>query len=101
MYSDSFLHNITSPTCITAKSKALFNNYNPNFLSRNIVTTLSDHRAQFLLMKFQTKLDENIYIQTLMKPKKKGILLLTKKVLNGKSGIILSTLSSYHFYVED
>ena len=36
-----------------------------------------------------------------MKPKKKGILLLTKKVLNGKSGIILSTLSSYHFYVED
>ena len=69
MYSDSFLHNITSPTCITAKSKALFNNYNPNFLSRNIMTTLSDHIAQFLLMKFQTKLDEKymymyIYIYT-------------------------------------
>ena len=68
MYSNLLLPHITSPTCITINSKTLIdnifsNNYDSSFTSGNLVTTLSDHHAQFLLMEFQTKRMDNEKIQ--------------------------------------
>ena len=56
-----FLH-ITSPTRITAKSSALIDNifsnfFDSSFTSGNIVTVLSDHHAQFLVIVNQANID--------------------------------------------
>ena len=60
MYSNLFLPQIACPTCVTVNSQTLIdnifsNNYISSFTSGNLVTTLSDHNAQFLLTEFQTK----------------------------------------------
>ena len=54
MYSSSLLHQITSPTRISTKSKTLIGNIfctdSPEKpISGNIITSISDHLAQFLL----------------------------------------------------
>ena len=64
IYCSSFLPVITSPTKITAKSQTLIDNIFANALdttlwSENIATTLSDHNAQFLLLKGQSKTSKN------------------------------------------
>ena len=53
IYSTSVIPQITSPTRITPRSKTLIDNIfstdaNADTLSRNIVTNISDHLAQFL-----------------------------------------------------
>ena len=63
MYANLLPH-ITCPTRVTVNSQTLidnifFNNYDSSFTSGNLVTTLSDHHAQFLLMEFQTKQMDN------------------------------------------
>ena len=55
MYSSLLLLHIFSPTCTTSSSATLIdniftNNYNSSFVSGNLVNTLSDHHAQFLIM---------------------------------------------------
>ena len=60
MYSNLLLPHIASPTRVTAKLGTIIdnmfsNNYDSSFTSDNLVTTLSDHHAQFLLMVSQTR----------------------------------------------
>ena len=60
VYSNLLLPHIASPTCVTLNSETLLdnifsNNYDSSSTSGNLVTTLSDHHAQLLLMEFQTK----------------------------------------------
>ena len=55
MYSPLFLPHIFNPTRTTSSSATLrdnifTNNYNSSFVSGNLVNTLSDHHAQFLIM---------------------------------------------------
>ena len=56
MYSSLLLPHIFSPTRTTLSSSATLienvftNNYNSSFVSGNLVNTLSDHHAQFLIM---------------------------------------------------
>ena len=55
MYSKLLLPNISSPTRITSTSATLIdniftNNYDNTFTSGNLVTTLSDHLAQILIV---------------------------------------------------
>ena len=55
MYSSLLLPHIFSPTRTTSSSATLIdniftNNYNYSFVSGNLVNTLSDHHAQFLIM---------------------------------------------------
>ena len=56
MYSSLLLPHIFSPTRTTSSSSATLienvftNNYNSSFGSGNLVNTLSDHHAQFLIM---------------------------------------------------
>ena len=55
MYSSLLLLHIFSPTRTTSSSATLIdniftNNYNSSFVSGNLVNTLSDHHAQFLIM---------------------------------------------------
>ena len=64
MYCNSLLPHITSPTCITARSKTLIDNifsniYNSTFKSLNLLTTLSDHNAQFFFLENQIKTNKN------------------------------------------
>ena len=68
-YSYQLLLHIASPTRVTINSEILIDNIFSNiyvfsFISENVVTTMSDHHAQFLLIKFQTKrmTNENIHI---------------------------------------
>ena len=63
MYSNLLPH-IAFPTHVTLNSQTLIdsifsNNYDSFFTSGNLVTTLSDQHAQFLLMEFQTKQMDN------------------------------------------
>ena len=58
MYSKLLLPNISSPTRITSTSATLIdniftNNYDNTFTSGNLVTTLSDHLAQILIVPIQ------------------------------------------------
>ena len=62
MHSNLLLPHITSPTRITAKSSTLIDNifsnfFDSSFISDNIVTALSDHHAQFLVIANQTSFD--------------------------------------------
>ena len=55
MYSPLLLPHIFIPTRTTSSSATLIdniftNNYNSSFVSGNLVNTLSDHHAQFLIM---------------------------------------------------
>ena len=55
MYFNLLLVYIACPTRVTVKSQTLIdnifsNNYDPSFTSENLLTTLSNHHAQFLLM---------------------------------------------------
>ena len=64
MYSSFLLPHIASPTLTTAASPALIdniftNNCNSLYTSVNLVITLSDHHAQFLIMENQPNLSEN------------------------------------------
>ena len=64
MYYNSLLPYITSPTHITARSKTLIDNifsndYDSPFKSGNLLTTLSDHNAQFLFLANQIKTNKN------------------------------------------
>ena len=68
MYSNLLLPHIASPTRVTLNSETLIdnifsNNDDSSFTSGNLVTTLSDHHAQFLLMEFQNKQMDNKKIQ--------------------------------------
>ena len=59
MYSNLLLPHIACQTCVTVNSQTLIdnifsNNYDSSFTLINLVTTLCDHHAQFLLMEFQT-----------------------------------------------
>ena len=68
MYSNLLLPHIASPTRATLNSETLIdnifsNNYDSSFTSGNLVTTLSDHHAQFLLMEFKNKQMDNEKIQ--------------------------------------
>ena len=68
MYSNLLLPHIASPTRVTLNSETLIdnifsNNYDSSFTSGNLVTTLSDHHAQSLLMGFQNKQMDNEKIQ--------------------------------------
>ena len=63
MYSNLLPH-IAFPTHVTLNSQTLIDsifsdNYDSFFTSGNLVTTLSDQHAQFLLMEFQTKQMDN------------------------------------------
>ena len=60
----SLLPHIISPTHITARSKTLTGNifsnaYDSTFKSGNLLTTLSDHNAQFLFLENQIKTNKN------------------------------------------
>ena len=62
MHSNLLLPQITSLTRITTKSSTLTDNNFSNFfdsslISGNIVTALSDHHAQFLVIANQAKFD--------------------------------------------
>ena len=64
MYSKLLLPHIATPTCAKAKSRTInenifSNNYNSSFPSGNLVATLSDYHAQFLLMVSQTRERDN------------------------------------------
>ena len=68
MYANLLLPHIASPTHVTLNSETLIdnifsNNYDSSFTSGNLVATLSDHHAQFLLMEFQNKQMDNEKIQ--------------------------------------
>ena len=61
MHCNLLLPHITSPTRITAKSSTLIDNIFSNFfesslISGNIVTALSDHHAQFLVIANQANI---------------------------------------------
>ena len=68
-YSNSLVPHITSPTRITSHSGTLIDNtfstdISENEISRNIVTSISDHLAQFLFLpinQFKTNNNKNIY----------------------------------------
>ena len=69
MYSNVLLPHVASPTRVNINSETVidnifFNNYNSSFTSGNLVTTLSDNHAQFLLIEFQTKQKDNEKIRT-------------------------------------
>ena len=69
MYWNLLLPHIASPTRVTAKSGTIIdnvfsNNYDSSFTSGNVVTMLSDHHAQFLLMISQTRDTDNENNQT-------------------------------------
>ena len=60
MFSNALLPHITSPTWVTSSSQTLIgniftNDYDLSYLARNILTTLSDHQAQFVLLKKYNK----------------------------------------------
>ena len=62
MHSNLLLSHITSPTRFTAKSSTLIDNIFSNFFfffftSGNIVTALSDHHAEFLVIANQANID--------------------------------------------
>ena len=62
MHSSLLLPHITSPTRVTAKSSTLIDNifsnfFDSSFTSGNIVTALSDHYAQFLVIANQASFD--------------------------------------------
>ena len=62
MHSNLLLPDITSPTRITAKPSTLIDNifsnfFDSSFTSGNIVTALSDHHAQFLVIANQASFD--------------------------------------------
>ena len=64
MYSSFLLPHIASPTHTTAASTTLTdhiftNNCNSPYTSGNLVITLSDHHAQFLIMENQRNLSES------------------------------------------
>ena len=69
MYSASLAPHITSPTRITSHSRTLIDNIfstaiSENAISGNIVTSISDHLAQFLFLpidQFKTNNNKNIY----------------------------------------
>ena len=68
IYSNLLLPHIASPAPVTVNSQTFidsifFNNYDPSFTLGDLVATLSDHHAQFLLMEFQTKQTDNEKIQ--------------------------------------
>ena len=67
MYSNLLFPHIASPTRVTLLYTLIdniFSNiYDSFFTSENLVTTLSDHHAQFLLMEFQNKQMGNEKIQ--------------------------------------
>ena len=89
MYCNSLLLHITSPTCITARCKTLIDNifsnvYDSTFKFGNLLTTLSDHNAQFLFLGNQiktTKSTERQYCRdfTAMEKQKKMKLLNNSK----------------------
>ena len=64
-YCNSLLRHIKSSTRITARSKTLIDNivsnaYDSTFTSGNLLTTLSDHNAQFLFLENQIRTNKNI-----------------------------------------
>ena len=69
MYSTSLVPRITSPTRITSHSRTLIYNIfstdiSENALSKNIITSISDHLAKFLFLsidQFKTNNNKNIY----------------------------------------
>ena len=69
MYSTSLVPHVTPPTRITSHSRTLIDNIfsmdiSENEISRNIVTSISDHLAQFLFLpinQFKTNNNKNIY----------------------------------------
>ena len=68
--SNILLLNIGSPTRVTTNSEILIynifsNNHDSSFPSGNLVTTLSDHHSQILLMEFQAKRMDNEKIHIL------------------------------------
>ena len=68
MYSNLLLPHIACPTRVTVNSQTLIdnifsNNHDSSVTPGNLVTTLSDHHAQFLLMEFQTKQMDNEKIE--------------------------------------
>ena len=68
MYSNLLLPHIAGSTRFTLNSETFIdnifsNNYNSSFTLGNLVTTLSDHHAQFLLMGFHNKQMDNEKIQ--------------------------------------
>ena len=67
MDSNLLLPHIAYPTSVAVNSQTLivniFSNNYESFISGNLVTTLSDHHAQFFLMEFQTKQMDNEKIQ--------------------------------------
>ena len=68
MYLNLLLPHIASPKRVTLNSEThtdniFSNNHDSSFTSRNLVTTLSDHHVQFLLMEFQNKQMDNEKIQ--------------------------------------
>ena len=68
MYANFFLPYITAPSRITSHSKTLIDNIFSNSIedgcvSGNLLSTVSDHFAQFLLFKnFKVKKEENNYV---------------------------------------
>ena len=64
MHSNLLLPHITSPTRITTKSSTLIDNiFSDLFDSGNIVTALSEHHAQFLVIASQANIDfEKLHI---------------------------------------
>ena len=73
MYSASLAPHITSPTRITSHSRTLIDNIfstaiSENAISGNMVTSISDHLAQFLFLpidQFKTNNNKNIYQRNL------------------------------------
>ena len=63
MYSSFLLLQTASPTCTTAVLATLdniiTNNWNSPYTSGNLVITLSDHHAQFLIMENKPNLSES------------------------------------------
>ena len=87
MHCNSLLPHITSPTRITARSKTLTDNIFPNcfdpfFKSGSLLTTMSDHNAQFLFLNLiliklkQTKTQKGNTIEISMQWKNKKIKLI-------------------------
>ena len=64
MYASSSYPTINTPTRITATSKTLidnifYNDFTKNFLAGNILTSISDHLTQYLLISNQPELSLN------------------------------------------
>ena len=95
MYSKLLLPNISSPTRITSISATLIdsiftNNYDNTFMSGNLVTTLSDHLAQILIVPIQKttrhKEPKKVHrdFQEILRNKETKILFIeTYKILTG------------------